>query len=317
LSPAIAAVAVILLSCSGAHAQTYPDRPVKIIVPFTPGGATDVLGRLLGERLQQQLGQPFVVENRGGAAGMIGSDAAAKSAPDGYTLLVGSNANAIYPAVKANVPYDLEQDLEPLCQLISIPNFLIVGPNSPYKTLRDLIADAKANPGKVTFASTGVGTSLHLAGELLKVVEKIEITHIPYKGSGPAVIDLIPGRVSMMFDNSTLEMIRSGQLRALAVSSAKRSPLAPDIPTLSEAGFPGYAWVSWYGMFTRKGTPEATVELLRKRIADVFAEPAVKERVAALGGQADVICGAEFTQHIHNEVVRWAKIAQEAKVPKE
>lgn len=309
--------ALVLGAVGAGQAQTYPERVVRIVVPYPPAGATDIVGRILADRLSQKLGQTFIVENRPGAAGMSGSDAVAKSTPDGYTILVGSIANTIYPATKKSVPYDLQKDLVPLCQVISVPNYLVVGTDSPYKTLGDLIADAKAKPGQLTFASTGSGASPHLSGEMLKVMAGIDIIHVPYKGSGPAMIDLMPGRVTLMFDNAALPYVKQGKLRALAISSAARSPAAPEIPTLAEAGVPGYALSSWYGLWAPKGTPDAIVQLLQKNIAQVFAEPDVQEKVSVLGGQADVICGADFAKFIDAQMEKWVKLAQDANIPKE
>lgn len=314
----LAASAVIGLSLTGAAgAQTYPDRVVKVVVPYTPAGSTDVIGRLLAEKLSEQMGQSFIVENRPGAAGMIGSDAVAKATPDGYTILVGSIANTIFPATKKSVPYDLEKDLVPLCQVVSVPNFLVVSAQSPYKTLKDLIADAKAHPGQLTFASSGTGASPHLSGEMLKVMAGIDIIHVPYKGSGPAMVDLVPGRVTMMFDNAALPYVKQGKLRALAVSTAKRSAAAPEIPTLAEAGVPGYALSSWYGLWAPKGTPDAIVKLLQKNITQAFADPEIQKKLLNFGGEADVVCGDDFAAFIHSQTEKWVKLAKDANIPKE
>lgn len=318
LAKYLAATAVIGLSLTGiAGAQTYPDRVVKVVVPYTPAGSTDVIGRLLAEKLSEQMGQSFIVENRPGAAGMIGSDAVAKSTPDGYTILVGSIANTIFPATKKSVPYNLEKDLVPLCRVVSVPNFLVVSATSPYKTLKDLIADAKAHPGQLTFASSGTGASPHLSGEMLKVMAGIDIIHVPYKGSGPAMVDLVPGRVTLMFDNAALPYVKQGKLRALAVSSAKRSAAAPDIPTLAEAGVPGYALSSWYGLWAPKGTPDAVVKLLQANITKAFADPEIQKKLLNFGGEADVICGDEYATFIHEQMEKWVKLAKDANIPKE
>lgn len=313
----LASAAVGLTLAGAASAQTYPERVVKLVVPYTPAGATDIIGRLLAEKLAEQLGQPFIVENRPGAAGMSGSDAVAKATPDGYTLLVGSIANTIFPATKKSVPYDLEKDLVPLCQVVSVPNFLVVSAQSPYQTLKDLIADAKAHPGQLTFASSGTGASPHLSGEMLKVMAGVDITHVPYKGSGPAMLDLVPGRVTMMFDNAALPYVKQGKLRALAVSTAKRSAAAPEIPTLAEAGVPGYALSSWYGLWAPKGTPDAIVKLLQTNITKAFADPELQKKLLNFGGEADVVCGKDYADFIHSQMAKWAKLAKDASIPQE
>jgi tripartite-type tricarboxylate transporter receptor subunit TctC len=292
----------------------YPDRTVRIVVPYPPGGTTDVVGRIISDKLSGRLGQPFIVDNRPGAAGMIGSDMVAKSPPDGYTILMGSIANTTIPAVYSRVPYDLRRDLTPLCQVISIPNFMVVGESSPYKSVADVIGAAKANPGKLTFASSGTGASPHLSGELFKVMTGIDMLHIPYKGSGPAQIDLMGGRVSMMFDNAALPQIKGGKLRALAVSSPKRSAAAPDVPTVAEAGVSGYAVTSWYGLWVPKGTPQPVIDLLDKNIAEIFQDDSIKEKILGLGGDNDVACGATFSAFIDSELTKWSDLVKKANI---
>lgn len=306
------ALALAILSSAAQAADKYPDRTVRIVVPYPPAGVTDVVGRIIADQLGKRLGQTFIVENRAGAAGMTGSDNVAKSAPDGYSILMGSVANTTLPAVYTHVPYDLNKDLAPLCQVISIPNFMVVGANSPYKTVKDIIAAAKANPGKLTFASSGVGASPHLSSELFKVMTGTDMVHVPYKGSGPAQIDLIAGRVSMMFDNASLPQVKAGQLRALAVSSPKRFSAAPDIPTVAEAGVPGYAVTSWYGLWVPKGTPQPIIEMLDKNITEIFQDKSVQDKIMNLGGETQVVCGKEFQTFIDAELVRWEKLVNEA-----
>lgn len=306
------ALALAILSSAAQAADKYPDRTVRIVVPYPPAGVTDVVGRIIADQLGKRLGQTFIVENRAGAAGMTGSDNVAKSAPDGYSILMGSVANTTLPAVYTHVPYDLNKDLAPLCQVISIPNFMVVGANSPYKTVKDIIAAAKANPGKLTFASSGVGASPHLSSELFKVMTGTDMVHVPYKGSGPAQIDLIAGRVSMMFDNASLPQVKAGQLRALAVSSPKRFSAAPDIPTVAEAGVPGYAVTSWYGLWVPKGTPQPIIDMLDKNITEIFQDKSVQDKIMNLGGETQVVCGKEFQTFIDAELVRWEKLVNEA-----
>jgi tripartite-type tricarboxylate transporter receptor subunit TctC len=314
LKRCLVASALMLSLCAGAAGadQKYPDRTVRIVVPYPPAGVTDVVGRIIADQLSKRLGQTFFVENRPGAAGMTGSDNVAKSAGDGYTILMGSVANTTLPAVYTHVPYDLNKDLAPLCQVISIPNFMVVGARSPYKTVKDIIAAAKANPGKLTFASSGTGASPHLSSELFKVMTGTDMVHVPYKGSGPAQIDLIAGRVTMMFDNAALPQVKAGQLRALAVSSPRRFPGAPDIPTVAEAGVPGYSVTSWYGLWVPKATPQPIVDLLDKNIAEIFKDDTIKEKILNLGGETEVVCGQKFQSMIDSELVKWDKLVTDA-----
>ena len=309
-------LALLLGSANFALAEDakYPTHVVRIVVPYPPGGVTDVLARIISDKLGSRLNGTFIVDNRAGAAGMIGSDVVAKSAGDGYTILMGSIANTTIPAVYANVPYDLEKDLVPLCQVISIPNFMVVGESSPYKTVADIIAAAKANPGQLTFGSSGAGASPHLSSELFKVMTGTDMLHIPYKGSGPAQIDLMGGRISMMFDNAALPLIKGGKLRALAVSSPKRFAAAPDIPTVAEAGVPGYGVTSWYGLWVPKGTPAPIVDLLNKNISEMFNELDIKEKIIGLGGETEVACGSKFTALIDSELAKWSKLVKEANI---
>ncbi len=309
----VASLLLVLASTGAALAQgtNYPDHTVRIVVPFPPGGITDVVGRIISDKLSSRLGQTFIVDNRPGAASMTGSDVVAKSTADGYTILMGSIGNTTIPAVYSKVPYDLDRDLAPLCQVISIPNVLVVGETSPYKSVADIVAAAKANPGKLTFASSGAGASPHLSGELFKAMTGTNILHIPYKGSGPAQIDLMAGRVSMMFDNASLSQIQGGKLHAIAVSSAKRSAALPDVPTVAEAGVPGYAVTSWYGLWAPKGTPQPVIDLLTKNITEIFQDDSIKQKVSGLGGETDVACGSKYAAFIDSELAKWSKLAKD------
>src|SRR5918994_1975466 len=249
-----------------AQPAAYPTRPVRVIVPFTPGGTTDIFARLVGEKLSQSFGQQFVIENRGGAGGNIGADAVAKAEPDGYMLVMGTvGTHAINPSLYAKMPYDALTDFAPVAYVAGVPNLMVVSPRTvKATTVQGFIAEAKANPGKFTMASSGNGTSIHLSGELFKQMAGIEMRHVPYRGSGPAVNDLVGGQVDVMFDNlpSSIEQVRAGNLRALAVTSAKRSPAIPDKPTLDEAGLPGFEASSWFAIFAPKATPaEITTKL--------------------------------------------------------
>jgi tripartite-type tricarboxylate transporter receptor subunit TctC len=313
------AAAVLAAACgwtatAATAAPGYPERPVQILVPYPPGGITDIVARIIAENLTKTLGQTFLVENRPGAGGMTGSDAVAKSPADGYTVLMGSVANTTFPAVNRKVPYDLVNDLTPLCRVMSVPNYLVVGVDTPYKTVADLIAGAKARPGELTFASSGPGASPHLSGELLKVMAGINIVHVPYKGSGPAFVDLIPGRVTMMFDNAAYSQVRAGKLRAIAVSTPERSPAAPDVPTVAESGVPGFSVTSWYGLWVPHGTPKAATETLKAKLKEQFSDPAMQQKMLALGGKADLLCDGEFVTFIDSELAKWKKLVVDANI---
>ena len=245
---------------------------------------------------------------------MTGSSFVAKSDADGYTLLMGSIANTTMFAVYTHVSYDLNRDLRPLCQITSVPNILVVGASSPYKTVQDIIADAKKSPGKLTGGSSGIGASPHLTLELFKHLTQTDILHVPYKGSPPGELDLIANRISMMFDNAALPQVKSGNLRALAVSTAKRTATLPDVPTLIESGIPGFDVSSWYGMWAPHGTPDKIVDLLIKNITELMAQPDIKEKVLQLGGDVEVKCGDKFQTLINSELIKWKKVAKDAQI---
>ncbi len=241
-----------LLGGTSALAQAYPTKPVTIIVPFAAGGTTDILARIIGQALTAELGQSVVVDNRAGAGGNIGGQAAAKAAPDGHTLFMGTvGTHAINASLYKKMPFDPVKDFAPLTRVANVPNLLVANPAQPYKSVKDLIAYAKANPGKVNFGSSGNGSSIHLSGELFKSLAKVDMQHVPYKGSAPAVTDLLGNQIGIMFDNmpSAIQHVRSGKLVPLAVTTAKRSPELPNVPTIAEAGVPGYEATSWFGMF--------------------------------------------------------------------
>lgn len=305
-----AAIAIGMSFVAGAaQAESkYPDHTIRIVVPFPPGGITDVAGRLLADKLGQKFGQSFIVDNRPGAGSIIGSDIVAKAPGDGYTILMGSIANAIIPVLYNKVPYDLHKDLTPLCQVVSVPNFLVVGASSPYKSVKDLVEAAKASPGKLTFASTGVGASPHLTGEMFKSMTGINVVHIPYKGSGPAQLDLMANRVNYMFDNGALGQVKGGKLRALATSAGKRTDVTPDLPTVAESGVPGFDITSWYGLWIPKSTPEPIVAQLRSAIAEGFADPGIKEKLAGLGADVSIKCGPDYGTFVDAETARWGEL---------
>ena len=311
----VAILAILLaVSFAPAAAQDWPAKPVRLIVPFAPAGSNDIMARLIGQKLGERLGQQFLVDNRAGASGIIGTDAAAKSAPDGYTVLMMSLTLAVNPSLYAKLPYDTEKDLLPVTLVASAPLMLVVHPSVPASSLKDLIAHAKANPDKLNFGSGGPGTTPHLAGEMLKTMAGVTMTHVPYKGGGPALADLVGGQIQVMLENipSTLPYVKNGRLRALAVTSLKRSALVPDLPTLDEAGLKGFEIVGWNGFFLPAGAPKAIVTKLHAETVNVLTLPEVKERLAGLG--ADGIGGSpdEFAGFLRAELRKWGKIVKDA-----
>ncbi|MGH8690434.1 MAG: tripartite tricarboxylate transporter substrate binding protein [Burkholderiales bacterium] len=293
-----------------ANAQ-YPSKPLRLIVPFAPGGSTDIFARLIAERAQGPLGQPVVVENRAGAAGNIGAEAVVRSAPDGYTLLMATTGvMAINNALYRSMTYDAAKDLEPVLFVASITNVLIVPPDFPANSVAQLIAAAKKEPGKLSFASSGAGSSTHMSAELFKSMSGTDILHVPYKGSGQALPDLMSGRVSMMFENApgAVPHIKSGKVRALAVTGLKRSPALPGVPTVAESGVAGYESLSWSGIAVPAGTPRAVIERLNKDLNAVLATPEMRAKLTEQG--AETIGGAPevFAQHVRAEREKWSRL---------
>jgi tripartite-type tricarboxylate transporter receptor subunit TctC len=298
------------------HAQ-YPSKPLRLIVPFAPGGSTDIFARLLAERAQGPLGQPVVVENRAGAAGNIGANEVAKGATDGYTLLMATTGvMAINNALYKNMTYDAAKDLAPVLYVASITNVLIVPPDFPAKSVAELIALAKKEPGKLSFASSGAGASTHMTAELFKAMTGTDILHVPYKGSGPAMPDLMAGRVHMMFENApgAVSHIRAGKLRALAQTGLKRSKALPDVPTVAESGVPGYESLSWSGIAVAAGTPRAVIEKLNRDLNAVLAMPEMRQKIEEQG--AEVIGGPPeaFSKHIQAEREKWSRVIRTANI---
>jgi tripartite-type tricarboxylate transporter receptor subunit TctC len=315
---AYALVAALLGACLIGQAQAqsnYPDRPVRVEVGFAAGGPLDVVARLLADKLSQIWGKPVVVENISGAGGNIAADRVAKATPDGYTLLLATNVNiAVNPKLYKNMPFDPLKDLVPVTQVAYSPNILVVPNDLPVKSVQELVAYAKANPGKVTYASAGVGTTQHLAGELFKVAAKIDIQHVPYRGAAPAVTDLLGGRVSMFFGppSSLLPLVKDGRVRALAVTSAKRFPAVPDLPTMIEAGYPGFVSILSQGWMVPAGTPKDIVEKIYKDTAKALDAPEVRERLQKIGNEPMGTSPAEFAADIAREVPQWGKVIDAA-----
>jgi len=298
-------------------ADAWPNKPITYVVPFAPGGNTDTLARIIGPKVSAALGQPVVVENKPGAGGNIGSDFVAKAKPDGYTILGGTiSSHAINASMYPSMPYDPIKNFEPITVLGQAPLLLVVPADSPYKTVKDLLDAAKAKPGALSFASAGNGTSPHLAGELLKSSAKIQATHVPYKGSGPAVTDLLAGHVQFMFDTALIVggHIKAGKLRPLAVTSSKRTSLFPEVPTIAEAGVPGYEIGSWQAVYAPAGTPKPIVERLNAEIVKALKSPDVAERFASLGMEPVANTPAQMAEFNKAEVAKWAKIVKEANI---
>jgi tripartite-type tricarboxylate transporter receptor subunit TctC len=298
-----------------ASAQAWPSKPIKWVVPFAPGGTTDILARTVGDKLAISLGVPVVIENKPGAGGGIGAEFTAKSAPDGYTIMGGTiSTHAINASLYSKLPYDPVKDFEPITLIARVPNMLVVNPSIPAKDVKELIALLKANPGKYTFASSGNGTSQHLSGELFKAMAGVEMQHIPYKGSPPALQDVVGGQVTMTFDNITTAwpLAKAGKLRALAVTTAKRSAVAPDVPTLAEAGLPGFEVGSWQGVFAPAGTPPEIVKRLNVEIVKILNMPDVKEKLIGLGAEPVGNSSEEFSAMVKAEVVKWADVVRKS-----
>ena len=299
-------------------AETWPARPVHWIISFPPGGANDIVARIIGQHLSDDLGQQFVIENRPGAGGNIGMQSALSSAPDGYTIaFVGPN-NAISATLYAKLPFDFIRDSVPVAGMLRLMNVMAVHPSFPAKTLPEFIAYAKANPGKVNFASAGIGTSPHMSGELLKSMAGINIVHVPYRGAAPALTDVLAGQVPVLFDNlpSTLPHIRDGGLRALGVTATKRAPTLPDVPTMAET-LPGYEASVWYGIAAPKGTPPEIVDKLNHAVNATLADPKVQARLADLGGEVMPMTPAEFGTLVANETEKWGNVIRAAGIKAE
>ena len=308
---------VLCLLAGAAQAQSsYPTRPVKIIVPSAPGGGTDISARVLAQQFSQVMGQQFYVENRPGAGNMIGIEAAARSAPDGYTLLMTASTLTINHLTYKKVLYDALRDFAPISLVVSLPSVLAVHPSVPAKTLAELIAYAKQHPGALTYASAGIGTNPHLSMELLKTMAGIDVRHIPYKGVGPAIQDVVAGQVSLIVAGllTTKPLIEAGKLRGLAVSGLTRVNVLPDIPTVSEAGVANYESLQWYGLLAPTGTPPAIIARLHAETAKAVKTPEMKERLAADGADGVGNTPAEFAKHIREEMEKWAAVAKAANI---
>jgi tripartite-type tricarboxylate transporter receptor subunit TctC len=311
----LTALIVLALAASSAAAQAWPSRPIRYVVPFPAGGTTDIIARAVAAELSKTLGQQVVIDNRGGAGGNIGTDIVAKSAPDGYTILMGTvGTHGINVSLYPKLPYDAIKDFAPVTLVATVPNVLEVHPAVPVKNVKELIAYAKANPGKLNFASSGNGTSIHLSGELFKSMTGIDMVHIPYKGSAPALADLAGGQANLMFDNlpSSMPLIKAGKLHALAVTSAKRSAAMPDLPTIAEAGVPGYDSSSWFGVLAPAGTPREIVSRLNAEIVKALSAPEIRERLQSQGAEPVGNTPEQFAAFIRGEIAKWAKVVKDS-----
>jgi tripartite-type tricarboxylate transporter receptor subunit TctC len=302
------ALVVLGLAGSAAQAQDYPTKPVKWVVPYPPGGTTDILARLVGQYLSEHLGQQFVIDNRPGAGNNIGTEVVANSPPDGYTLLLVNPANGINATLYKKLPFNFLRDIAPVAGITRVPNVMEVNPNFPAKTVAEFIAYGKANPGKINMASSGNGTSVHLSGELFMAMTGVKMTHVPYRGAGPALTDMIAGTVDVIFDNmpSSIEFIKSGKLRALAVTTDTRNEALPDVPVVADT-VPGFEASAWFGIGAPKGTPADIVEKINKSVNAALADPKMKMRLADLGGIPMGGTPADFGKVMASETAKWEK----------
>jgi tripartite-type tricarboxylate transporter receptor subunit TctC len=315
IDPRIFALACALLPAwSASAAQTYPDKPIRLIVPQPPGGTSDILGRAFAQRLAENLHQQVIVDNRAGASGTIGTDLAAKSTPDGYTLVFIYTTHATTPAIYGKLPYDPVADFAPITILTAAPLFLVVHPKIPVTTVKELIAYAKTRPGELNFSSAGNGSGSHLAGELFNMMTGVKLTHIPYKGSGPAITELIGGQVQLMFAGIVPidPHVKAGRVRGIAVSSAQRTASLPQVPTIAESGLPGFEVVGWYGILAPARTPAAIVDRLYRELLAILRTPEIRDRLTREGAEPVGNTPAEFTAFLKADIARWAKVIKAA-----
>lgn len=315
IRPIVATIALAAAAlCGTAHAQNYPSKPVTIVVPFSPGGATDIMSRTLAERLKARLGQPVIVENKPGAGTMIASEHVAKAVPDGHTVLLAASSLGIAPALYSKVNYDPIKDFTPISLVASVVHVLSVHPSVPAKNVGELVNWAKANPSKANYGSVGAGTSTHLESELFNTMAGTKMEHVPYKGSAPALLDLVGGNINVMFDAyaSSKPFINDNKIRLLAVTTAQRSKLLPNVPTVAESGLPGYEAMPWLGFVAPAHTPAAVVNKFQSELVEVLKEPAVQEKFQSLGLEIIGNKPAEFSAFLKNDIVKWAKVVKDS-----
>ncbi len=313
---ALAAMALAAPWAAQAQSGTYPDKPVKFVVPYPPGGGTDVIARIVQERFQAALGQPILIDNKGGAGGSVGTEIAARAAPDGYTVLFTLSSHTINPAIFPKLSFDTVKDFEPVGTVASLPQILVANPQLPANTIAELVALAKAKPGTLAYASVGNGSPGHLAGELLKLRTGTQMIHIPYRGGGPAVTDVIGGQVPLLWVSipAAAQFVKAGKLKALGVSTQKRSAAFPDVPTLQEAGIADFEVDSWYAMFVPAKTPKAVIDRLNKALNTVVAEPAIREKLLAQGAEGVGGTPEALGKTVAAELPKWAKLAKDANI---
>ena len=310
------AAGVLMVAAMAATAQTYPTHPVKIMVGANAGGGTDIIARMLGDKFQSSMGQPFVVENKPGASNTIAADATAKAAPDGHTLLVATNTGQAIAPHLIKLGFDTNKDLVPVALIVVVPNVLVVSPSVPAGNVRDLIAMVKANPDKFAYGSSGVGSTQHLAGEAFNLAAGTKAVHVPYKGSAQALADLVGGQIQLDFDttSSAMAFIKGGKVKALAVMSPKRTPELPDVPTLTEAGLPGVEMTTWYGLFVTAGTPKPVIDKLYAETMKAIKDPEVAKKLVGLGGEPGSVSQAEFAALVKSDYDRFGKLIKDANV---
>ena len=313
-TPTLALAALAVMAALPATAQNYPNRAIRLVVPSSPGGGTDITGRIVAQKLSEQLGQQVVVDNRAGAGTIIGNDIVAKAPPDGYTLLMGLSTLAINPSMYAKLPYDALKDFAPVSLAVLSPNILTVHPSLPAKNVREFIALAKAKPGTITFGSAGQGTSPHLSGELLKVLAKIDIVHVPFKGSGQSVISSLAGEIVANFPSvpTAMPYLKANRLRGLGVTTAKRTQALPDVPSIAEAGVPGYEATQWFGVLAPAGTPRPIIDRLNAEMIKMLKSPDVRERFISDGTDPAPTTPEEFAAYIKSETEKWTKVIKAA-----
>lgn len=309
--------AALLAVSSFVTAQDYPTRPIRMVVPFAPGGGSDISGRILADGLRQALGQTIVVDNRAGAASTIGADIVSKASPDGYTMLLGNISMAFNAALYKNLPYDTLRDFAPVSLVVEQPNIMVVHPSLPANTLKEFIAFARSTPGKLTYGSAGIGSGTHLAVEMLLQTLKIDMVHVPYKGTGPTLIALLGNEISVFLSTfaSALPHVKSGRLRAFGVTSAKRANALPEVPTIAEAGIPGFEYSTWYGLLVPGGTPRAIVDKLNKATTGQLNSPEMRQRYLSQGMEPIPSTSAAYAARLKSEAEKWAKVVQAAGIP--
>lgn len=309
-------MAFALLSAAASANAAYPDHPIRLVVPYPAGGAADTVARIVAAPLGAKLGQTIVVDNRPGASGVIGAGAVAKAAPDGYTLLLDATAHSVNPSLQARLPYDTAKDFAPISLVVQVPNLLVVPPNSPFNSPKDIVAAAKAKPGKLTYASAGSGTAQHLAAELFRQQSGLSMLHVPYKGGAPALSDLMGAQVDMMFSNmaASYPLVSGKKLKVLATTGTKRSAALPDVPTIAESGLPGYQVYEWNGLFAPAQTPAAIVEKISSATREVLAQPEVRQKLAGIGAEPAGSRPEEFRKFLDAETAKWAGVIKQGNI---